>query len=433
MDIIEELRKNRENILNLFENKFIGTNGLPVLSVDALTGKFIDETSLISELGDYLPFLAYFGQNEFADSQLKLVEDHFDTEKFIWTKHPRLPDHSWAFEYTDLLLGLIICYEIYKNDRYLVAAEKVIDFVLEAFYNQGFISTHYFKILKYSPPITSSLCLMFVELFVDMYLFTKKEKYLSLAEKIMNNMIHSDGFTNYGLFPSYYPIYQPIRMLMASFNITKRYDATKYNVTASQSLVALYAATKKDKYVNAYMKWFDGVNKYLKYLEGGYAKRVIMNNKKPKLGLDLKNFHFIETFADMYYFSKEETLLKSAEDLAHFWLKTQGKTGLLPFDYNDKKSRLDPGLDFCVGLCKLFELTNKGIYREKTEQIITSILKYHTAPFGLVESVDINTGELLDPIISIKFLSLFLKIDILCENNFHSYNNRLLYSILRDR
>jgi len=433
MNTIEELRKSREKVLNLFETKFIGTNGLPILSVNALTGRFVDETSLISELGDYLPFLAYFGKEQFAYAQLDLVERYFNEGKYIWTEHPKLPEHSWAFEYTDLLLGLIICYEIYKNERYLVTAEKIIDFVLEAFYNKGFITTHYFKLLKYSPPITSSLCLMFVELFVDIYLFTKKTKYLSLAEKIMNNMIRTDGFSNYGLFPSYYPIHQPIRMLMGSFNIIRRYDATKYNVTASQSLVALYAATKKDEYRKAYMKWFDGVNQYLKYEEGGYAKRVVMNSKKTKFGLDLKNFHFIESFADMYYFSKEEALLLASEDLAHFWLKTQGKTGLLPFEHKGNSSRLDPNVDFCIGLCKLYELTNDDIYREKTEEIIRSILKYHKAPYGMVESVDINTGDLLDPIVSIKFLSLFLKIDILYENNFKSYNNRLLYSILRDR
>lgn len=430
---MEELRKNRKNILNLFENRLIGANGLPVLSVDALTGRFVDETSLISELGDYLPFLSYFGKNKFADSQLQLVEDHFNTEKFIWTKHPKLPVHSWAFEYTDLLLGLIICYEIYKNDRYLVTAEKITDFVLETFYNQGFITTHHFEIFKYSPPITSSLCLMFVELFVDIYMYTKKGKYLSLAEKIMNNMINTEGFSKYGLFPSYYLLHKPMRMVTGMFNILKRYDATKYNVTASQSLLALYVATKKDEYRNAYMKWFNGVNQYLKYEEGGYAKRVVMNNHKTKFGLDLKNFHFIETFADMYYFSKEESLLHAAEELANFWLKKQGATGLIPFNPLNNKSRLDPNVDFSIGLCKLYELTKKEFYREKTDQIIKGILTYHIAPYGMVESVDIKTGELLDPIISIKFLSLFLKIDILYENNFQSYNNRLLYSILRDR
>ena len=109
------------------------------------------------------------------------------------------------------------------------------------------------------------------------------------------------------------------------------------------------------------------------------------------------------------------------------------RTGLLPDEPGLPKSYIDANTDFAVSLAKLAELTGEKKYYIIGEQIIRGILNFHRGTYGYYRDVDMFTGEILNPLVETRFVSLLLKALILYRDHQSIYSPEGNWSVFRDR
>ena len=114
-----------------------------------------------------------------------------------------------------------------------------------------------------------------------------------------------------------------------------------------------------------------------------------------------------------------------AKEIASYWLKFQGKTGLLPLYPSGKESFIDSETDMSIALKKLYEITSDNKYKTASDLIFDGFVKHH-GKFDYPLSVNVDTGELVNDTQRTKFLALALKLFL--EGD--AYEN---WGILRDR
>jgi uncharacterized protein YyaL (SSP411 family) len=165
-------------------------------------------------------------------------------------------------------------------------------------------------------------------------------------------------------------------------------------------------------------------------------------------GSDLTVFHFIEILIEVYNIFGNEKYLTIARKISDIYLNFQSsKTGLLPFlnPLSDNKlkrmeltkndSWLDAEVDFAMAIIKLYKITKYDNYLNSAIKIIEGILKFHKLEHGFASVVNSDTGEIRNPIYSMKMTALILKPFIALENLNRDFSNREnnLYYTLQDR
>jgi hypothetical protein len=384
---------------------------------------------IVEDLGDYVPFLTYFGETELCERHISGCLDEICS--------PSLPTQR-----EDTLLGLIEHYRWTGDISSLDLAKKYVNYLFLNYWDKGRLTVpanqyieHVFRehrtrttkneIMKLGLKFVHSLARtrisvprngIFIELLVDMYDLTREPKYLEMAESLALAWLRDKTFQRYGLFQNFR--LDPFRSKYAVL--------AKDNTALLNGFIALYDETKKDVYRDAILRWSSSVHE--KCFDKTVFGRYYFNQgerKEPKL---MYAMAVTDVLCDAFFLLKEKMLLNFARDIAEFWINLQSKIGLFPMEETSRYSHQDYTNDFCISLWKLYELTGENHFREASMKGMKGLFKFHV--FNL--KVDYQSGETLDANIIPKYVFLMSKPIILLEEK-TVYKSKKIFKLLRDR
>ena len=441
----------RDEIINWFEHDYSSTEGFPFFKIDALTGKPLSSQNILTDLGDYLPFFLWCGKGDYVERHINLAQDFFEKVNIILYELGEVPGvtlkhrlrrlilgySTLSFEYSDLLLGLIECYEIKRDQGLLDFIDFMIDKIYALFFTKNNLACVYYPRVKYKLPVAKPTNGIFIEQLIDLYRLTGHRKYLDKANQLLNPWLDSEFFRETGLFPS---------QIFASKLIPKNWSGnknphrtaylTKDNYCMAAAVLALFSLSHEPPLNHALINWFDGVTKYFIDENGGvYQWTIIESPDRFVRGpLTSKSYAVVDFCCDYTWSTGDGRYIKTAERIAEFYLSRQSKeTGLLPTTETPEESYFDDETDFAISLMKLYELTGKEIYKEAAIKIFNGQIKYHHTARGYVNRVNIYTGEVTENIIESRYCSLFLKLILLFLEERRIYADPVFMNLLRDR
>ena len=444
------LKEIREEIIKWFKNDFLTCDGMPIARVDGSTGRSIGNETLVTELGDYLPFLYYFGEEDFCLKQIEKAVEYLHRAKILSKKIKRpsylrssnryflslFPRISESFDYTDMILGLIEVSQMSNDVKKILNEVDNIFLQAEAIFKREEIwHDWYIPSLNMRLPVSSPLNGMFAELLVDMYKLTSDEGYLLRAKEILDFWKEDAFFRRHRIFP----IYAPTNRAVAVMPYIKRYlgysKVTKYNSAIADGFINYYKVTKDKEIENTIFEWVEGFLENFMNHDGSVHEMIIFSKSNVKKSEpELKAFAMIDTFCELFIIFKQTKYLAIAENIAGFWIRhINPKTGLITQKIGKEETYFDTLTDFCVSLKRLHELTGKNEYDEAQAKITAAQRSFHHTPYGYIDKVDPRDGKKLDYTIQTRFSSLALKMLILEETKERIYENEIIHSLLRDR
>lgn len=377
----------------------------------------LSEKKILDDLGDFAPFFHFAGRDD-------IVKRHFD---FI-ESHPESLEFKRAFEYGDLLFGLIWYGRIgqFREESQDLAAnlsENAIEYFFKG--KIGSYRDYGFKIKLFN-----TLDSTFIEVFTELYRDRKLDKYLELAWKVFDVCVSNPFFKRYGLLPEVISNSVPTELLKPFY--PEKFESItmmKNNTSFGFSLLDLWRVTKNRKAKECFMKLFDGIKTMA--IKGGVCNHPHIKDCRPEL---LSSFATLDLFCDAHVLFEDSKFLESAQEIADYWLEKQSvKTGLFPKTSNQINSYLDSETDMIVALSKLYEITKNDKYKHSALKALNGILKYHKADKGYVLEVNINNGEIIDPTLKTKFNLLLLKPLIYYSENKRIYEDENLFMLMKDR
>ncbi|HEY4509084.1 MAG TPA: hypothetical protein VJC13_02255 [Candidatus Paceibacterota bacterium] len=431
-DTKESYNAEARRILDLLKRDFRLPDGALCLE------KVGDQTSphhIFPDLGDFLPFFLYFGEESFIDEQISLFKKTL-MDGVLISEFPSFGFSSLAksYEYSDLLFGLFD-YNSFKNNsestELLLKSAKT---AIKIFRFDGRIKSFWFSKLKIGLPIMDTRDGTFVEFYVDMYKVTGDERYIQVAHNIYDNLISSSFYKQNRLFATFDgPIW--VRFLFLILKIRKHMEANicKNNTNSLFGMFSLYSLTKDKKILQTIEQTVDSIKE--KAIVGGGVSGVYSKVNSTSVASLTASFAMIDFLCDLYNEVGQNKYLELAEGIANYWIELQGTTGLFPFSGSVKDSFFDSETDMTVALLKLYELTSKVEYKEAADKCFNGIMQYHSTR-DFVLAVNIDTGEVINTAQRTKFLALFLKLLILkieILDGKKIYEDKRLWSLLKDR
>lgn len=403
---------------------------------------------IVEDLGDYIPFLAYYGEEEFCKKQIEISKTRMKYGMFCGDIYPKLrkfrrymivPEFN-----TDALLGLIEFYRLTENEIALETAETIIKSLNKHFVKNGYIYSLFLTGLKINVPFVRGMNGLYVELLTDLYDITKDEKYIEIAENLAKAWINLDFFKKNKLFPNSY--FVKAKYLNKLWRDAKKVTIFKHNTSIVNGLLSLYKKIKEEKLLKAIDQWIFTIKKRF-FVNTIYGKLNI-KNKTISEPLLKYSFSMIDILSYAYHLTKNSNYLDFAEDIASFWIKKKSKIYLFPQSPDKRETLLDSITDFSISLFRLNELTGKKFYREIGIKTVKANMKYHSyqptkhSEFiggepcflpAFVDSVDYKTGKPSTKRIKPKFIALMLKPIIYLESDEKIYNNENIFKLMRDR
>jgi hypothetical protein len=420
-----------------------------------------NSTPIFNDLGDYLPFFAELGEDEFCDKQIQA------TKKHLSKKHLLQPQQKFfglgfitPYEHSDLILGLVDDYKIRRTQSSLDLAEKITKSLLKRF-RLGKAS-FYFPSLCFALPLADSNDGMFIELLVELYKITKDEFYLKQAKDLTKNLQSFPSYKKHYLLTSLHTRFRwlfpkSIRTRCREIRLMKNNSNTlfgllelykvKQNSTRQDPVEQEFAKRLKKQIrrsIRAIKENFQTESGCL-YRSKKLNPDLSINHKKPG-PVDLtQNFPILDFTCDAYQLWNEKSLLKFAQEIGDCWIGKQSfKTGLLPelpnskSTHEAKNSYFDSETDMLIAFRKLAKLSGEKKYANAADKIMEGILTWHRSPEGYYLKVDITNGQATDKHFKTKFISLFLKALILYKKiaddpEAKIYQDSALFDLLKDR
>jgi len=451
--------KKKLNDLSRNVKSLLGNN---IRTYNALNGQKILGGNSFDDLGDYLPLFIYLNDAIYIDKHIDLFYDALKKTSFLYkgNNNNRLFLNR-CYEHSDLLWGLIILCQFYPKN--IEKFEKTFNLTYEYF----FVNIPYlfrwshipYTNIKIPQKISPGLKIlssqdhgMFIEIFVNLFKLTKKEKWLNAASNLFN-VLDQNKFFKKNLYFSYYDDqnyflnkiimnYKGFKKHQNEFQLVKQNSNTLFAIL---NYFEIANKAEKEKILALLEKVFNSWEDKF-WLE---SNKVFFTNFKTDNnsgGSDLTIFHLIELLISTNQITKNNRLLNWAEKITNSILKLKGKTGLLPFlnpnieqhikrmKLSKKASWLDSEVDFGVSLIKLSVATNNLKYFSEAKLLLNAIVKNHSTKFGYVSSVHIDSGVIMDPRSSTKMTSLvvklFIAIDFAEQKRDHDILNHIL---LQDR
>lgn len=415
-------------IITLLKSDFVLDNGALCLNIhDDYKSPF----HIFPDLGDILPFLIYFREDEFIEQQIKVFKQTLK-DGILFSEFPtfRIKGLAKSYEYSDLLLGLIDYNNFKKNieskDLLLDNINKAIDIFK---FNNNFCSFYWHK-FKINLPVKDSRDGMMIELFVEIYNICKDKKYLDIAYNIYNKLTSTSFYRKHNIFPTF----SANRLLSLFSEKFRQGKLGKCNTNTLFAMLSLYQAIKDDKILNSIIKTVKNIQDKATVDKGGLVA-VYIPASKIKQACLTPSFAMLDFLCDFYHVYNRQEDLDFAKDIAEYWINLQHKNGLFPL-FNDKvETFIDSETDMSVALYKLYELTNDNKYKDSADKCLEGIITMH-GKYDYVLSIDINSGKVLNGSKKSKFLTLFLKLLILKYELLQSnciYKDKKLFNLLKDR
>lgn len=427
-------REEAKRIIEIIKSDFLLSNG--ALGLERENG-ILSNHDIFADLGDYLPFILYFGENNFIDNQIKVLKKRLKDYLLVSDfKSFHIGGLAKSYEHTDLLLGLSDYYLHRKNQDSLELLKKVADAVINKFRLDGEISSFYHYKSHINLPIFDTRDGTFIEIYTELSKTLNDERYLHVAHNIFNQLESIDFYKKTGLLPVYHSNSKIIKSILKKLGINKFDTAVicKNNTNSVLGILTYYVETKNERALIMADNILSSIIKYASVQGGGISATASFENENNFASLT-HSFHTIDCLCYIYDITKKSEYLDSAMKIADYWIKLQGKTGLFPLNSNGVETFIDSETDMTASLLALAELTKNDKYAAVANKCFEGLIKYH-GERNYILGVDMNTGEPINTGQRTKFITLFLKDLILMEHldkGGEIYKNKELWSLLRDR
>lgn len=420
-----------QGLIRVIKSRFLNARGL-------LSRTFPpSERTLFDNFDDLVPFLLYFGEEEFLVDQIRRAED-VGAEGL-------LAENNLVYSYRiDEYLGGL--YAVWRKTRAPVV-RRVLDRDLErirAMFLQGdhLAGTYDVRTGKRSAHYFSRSAGL-LETFLEM-----TPDYPGLISDVMgvaDHWLDGEFFNRWGLFPQrdsagrfrhglnramgslgFYKMDQPQvpargpgRRRQAAkawvFDyFTSGYFASlmKSNTTFIFTLAALSEKSARPRYGSAIRRWVECALDTL--VEGGnvYGEYYPLQDKRT--GVSLTNaFILVDVLLECRRCLQgpAEWVQRAGEIVDAQW-NARWETGLLPMFPGADRDHLDNQVDFAVSLRRYGEAVGDPRYQERSRDLLLAALRHHRAPEGYYTHVDrsgrpLRVGEVnaVDP----KYNGLLLK------------------------
>lgn len=427
-----DLEHEAKRVINILKSDFLLPSGL--LGLERENG-ILKQNHILPDLGDYLPFFLYFGEEEFIADQIEKYKQIISQSNGrLVSEFPSfgLKNLVKSYEYTDLILGLANYFEFKKTDESKNLYKESIDVAIKTFKLDKSVASYFYTKLGVSIPIIDTRDGTFIEIFTEASRVLQNDKYLSVAKNIYKKLTTIPFFGEYGLLPDFHSP-NIIKSILRKEKRYKRATMCKNNTNSLFGFLELYKETG-DEEVLATIDRMTSVIREKVSISGGIAESFEPNVKKLEAILTA-SFPVLDFLCDLYVYKGRKKDLEFAEVIANFWISRQGRTGLFPLKSGEKESFFDSETDMTIALRKLNEITGKEVYRNSADKCFEGILKYHsTADYPL--AVHIDTGQVVNLAQRAKFLALFLKLIIATlveEKGDTLTKTHWLYNLVKDR
>ncbi len=413
MQYLEKINLQNEStyIVDLIRSKYLDDSGILIQGFGQ--GHLI-KNQIIDDFGDVAPFFALYGGEDICRRHLDYLNEHKPYKEF-----------SKAFEFTDLLLGLVWYAKIGEHKKISTdIAIEISDYFINNWIIQGkIISNKNIKFLS----VTNGIDSTFIEVWVEMYQITGDLKYLLLAKdtagffiSLLNNKA--------GLLLKNHINVSALQFLFQKTKLGSSCKIMKDNTNFSFGLLDIFRATKDQKYL-------DITRAITNQLASLFDNKVFTNKLDEPGRIELTpSFAVLDYCCDAYVLSQDQTYINLARKIADFWLRKQSSnTGLMPMYSEGQKSYFDCETDMAVALTKLFEITDNKNYLLASNKILNGILNYHKTENGYELEVDVHTGQILSNSIKTKFNALLIKLLHLKSQKSSIYNDPTLFMLMKDR
>lgn len=374
--------------------------------------------TIIDDLGDFLPFLAYFGAEDMCKRHLEHLEKNLETLNF-----------QEAFKYSDLLFGLIW---YARFGAHADLARRLMDRTADIVWNRFFARRlHSFDGYRRYPSVLSlfsSSDATFIEVFTELHRERAGGPWLARASQLASRLTAFSFFRSHGVLPELISFSLPARMAAVFYKEAHSVRLMKNNTNFGFGLLDLHRL-HDERARSAFEMLYGG-------LRASAAKEGAMCNlpQKERTPDLLSSFAVIDLMCDAYALFGDERYREFAEAIAGFWLHAQSpRTGLFPKAAGRRMSYLDSETDMAVALWKLAELTEKKEYAAAAAHAVEGVFSFHRGPKGYVLEVDCATGEHIDDGYKTKYLALLLKPLIYQHAAAPVYGNDALHMLLKDR
>lgn len=432
----ETLRFLAKEVVDNSKNFYCNKDGLLIQSVSS-EGKVLNNKNILEDLGDYLPFFLYFGENNFCQNQVEQLKKNLNNGLLGTYQKKWNLSYITAFSHTDLILGLLDYYQSKREEEILVLGEKIIRQCVKKFKIDNSINSFYFPTLNLSLPIFDTIDGSFIELFVSLYELTKNDYYLNKARRLIEGLEKNIFFQKNSLIPerifnSWSRFFSPLFK-----SKDRKVKVMKNDTNTLYGFLEYYKVTKDKEVKGLIERWFGSFSKHLISPPGGVLDWCEFSDgqrgKTGKISL-ITSSAVLDLFCDLYYFLENRIYLEEAKKIANFWLGKQSSlTNLFPLKEGQVNSDLDAETDMVIALIKISELTNNLIYRTAAKKAFEGIVRYHRKKRGYAFEVNIENGKVINDSYKVKFITLFLKDIILFLENKKIYQNKILFQLLKDR
>lgn len=420
----------------LFQEHYTPSGELPCFTVDGRTGKPVGSKDLLTELGDYLPLLAASGWAGYTESQATVI-----AARLADPTEPLNPDpgalprlrRQNPFYFSDLLLGLLDCHALGLAGPWLDLARDLTNRMLKFFWLGDGLCKERLAAIGWRLPINESNTLVMAELMLDLYRADHREEYLDQARRMLEPWLalaRAQGAVPQVRFLAFWP-----RMVPRFSSRSGVYLLYKHNYFFLAALDELARCLDDEALGRAAVDLTLAADQFFSGDQPVPCYQVVRDGSGLRRDTPtLKGTLLAEHLCDLAMGRDRPDLLDRASEQAAFWLDQRNPaTGLIPYRLGGRASDVDSLTDFAVTLIKLGAATGRRHWRDAALGLLGAMLDHHMGPYGLYQSLDVMSGEVLDPAVHTRYVSLFLKPWLLLANLDRVYKWPLLMSLVRDR
>ncbi len=409
-----------------FKDHYIGPHGLIVTTIDARSGAAIDAEPVIADFGDVLPFLARFGEADFALDQVARAKDRLSHGLY------REPDgRVRLFTNHDWLLGLIELFELTGEQAFLDAAVAGADAVIAQFVRGGLLIDELPDVARPRSLLqrSSGFNLGYVELLVDLHAITGQARFLDASRAIASAYADTDYFRRHGVFGTVFCSWSGAVDRLAATAARMRSLLFKDNTNGVWSLLALYRAEPDPALRAVIERWIAGFE--ANYWNGGDVH--LWRTRSGPCDVALRAaFASLDLLCDLYLAGFTDRTAALAVAIGDRWLSHQWGNGLYPETPGGRRNHVDCNTDITVSMMKLAGISGEKRFADAARRSAAAVVGLHETGLGLVLSVDPD-GAPADHRIIIKYQSLAFKLALLPADPAALIADGELLKLLRDR
>lgn len=392
-------------ILEHLKTSYIGSHGVLATQIDGSTGKVINDTPVIADFGDILPFAAVLGEETFVRAQLNAAQPFL--RDGLYAEHGVIQ----GFFNHDYLLGLIDLATVLNDEDLLISAENAAEALNQHLLRNGYL-------LRQSPsrPIldrTSPFNGGFIELYVDLAERTGRLAWIDVAQAQAERWIANRFFQRHGLFRRIeFAAPSLVTDVIGRFANDPLVRLMKDNSNLVSGLVALYRARPSKDLKLAILHWLSGLRHWM--ITDGDTVMMHLSREFKAYDPDLRAANaVIELLLDIYqHVEQDQDWLVLARKIAERWLGSRWENGVLPLIIGGPTDHLDANLDFAIALFNLSEVTGETRWELEGEQIITALIDLHQQPYGYAVAIN-QDGSIYDTRVIVKYQGLLLKLTLI--------------------